>query len=208
MHLGGHFKMHIAQSWLSVQWSIPFLSILTGLKWLNTCLCFCCWRKQARSSGSSPFLFIMLSICNGMSSIAGFDFHSDLPWGQLQRCSGASPFPSPRRQCADLPPPPVTRIVVKWTRSSKRRVLLPNQMNFWKRGGGSSPIQKFMVQKQGFFEHNIVQNSNFRVQGMFFQQLKNQNKTHFGSLILKEHRPSYYERKGTKKMNILRSCWP
>ena len=55
------------------------LSILTGLKWLNTCLCFCCWRKQARSSGSSPFLFIMLSICNGMSSIVGFDFHSDLP---------------------------------------------------------------------------------------------------------------------------------
>ena len=30
----------------------------------NTCLCFCCWRKQARSSGSSPFRVIMLSIWN------------------------------------------------------------------------------------------------------------------------------------------------
>ena len=55
---------------------------------------------------------------------------------------------------------------------------LPNRMNFRKsaKGGGSFSIQKFMLQILGTlnraFEYEIdIKKSNFRVQGMFFQQL-------------------------------------
>ena len=62
---------------------------------------------------------------------------------------------------------------------SKGRIPLPNRMNFWKNakgGEGSFSIQKFMLQilgtLKGLFEHEIdKKKSNFRVQGVFFQQL-------------------------------------
>ena len=69
---------------------------------------------------------------------------------------------------------------------SKGRVPLPNRMNFWKSakgggGGGAFSIQKFILQILGtlvyftftlVFEHEIdKKKNNFRVQGMFFQQL-------------------------------------
>ena len=64
-------------------------------------------------------------------------------------------------------------------------ILLPNRMNFWKSakggGGGAFSIQKFILQILGtlvyftftlVFEHEIdKKKNNFRVQGMFFQQL-------------------------------------
>ena len=64
------------------------------------------------------------------------------------------------------------------------RVQLPNRINFWERakgGGGAFSIQKFILQILGtlvyftftlVFEHEIdKKKNNFRVQGMFFQQL-------------------------------------
>ena len=44
---------------------------------INTCLCFCCWRKQARSSGSSPFRVIMLSIWKISNKMSNNLFHPD-----------------------------------------------------------------------------------------------------------------------------------
>ena len=58
-------------------------------------------------------------------------------------------------------------------------------MIFWQtsKGGGAFSIQKFMGNfKQGFLIMKLIQNCNFRVQGMFFSTTllrKNQNKTHF-----------------------------
>ena len=63
-------------------------------------------------------------------------------------------------------------------------ILLPNRMNFWKsaKGGtGAFSVQKFIMKILGtlvyftftlVFEHEIdKKKNNFRVQGMFFQQL-------------------------------------
>ena len=60
----------------------------------------------------------------------------------------------------------------------KGRVAAPNRMNFRKsaKGGGAIFNPKVYVTdfgnfKQGFLIMKLIQNSNFRVQGMFFQQL-------------------------------------
>ena len=58
----------------------------------------------------------------------------------------------------------------------KGRVRLPNQMNFVPRGWGVIFNPKIHVTdfgnfKQGFLTVKLIQNSNFRVQGIFFQQL-------------------------------------
>ena len=62
-------------------------------------------------------------------------------------------------------------------------ILLPNRMNFWKsaKGGGHFQSKNFILQILGtlvyftftlVFEHEIdKKKNNFRVQGMFFQQL-------------------------------------
>ena len=69
---------------------------------------------------------------------------------------------------------------------SKGRTGRPKRMNFRKSskgGGGSFPIQKFILQildlQTGLFEHEIDTKGSF--QGMFFNNCieKNQNKTHF-----------------------------
>ena len=62
--------------------------------------------------------------------------------------------------------------------ASKGRVPLPNRMNFEKSAKGGAVIfnpkiyvADFGNSKQGFLSMNLIQNRNFRVQGMFVQQL-------------------------------------
>ena len=61
----------------------------------------------------------------------------------------------------------------------KGRVALPNRINFWKSAKGGVGIifnQKIHIAdfgnfKRGFLIMKLIKFSNFRVQGMFFQQL-------------------------------------
>ena len=70
------------------------------------------------------------------------------------------------------------------------RIPLPIRMNFWKSAKGGEGgvtfnpkiyIADFGNFKEGFLIMKLIQNSNFWVQGMFFNNCieKNQNKTHF-----------------------------
>ena len=68
------------------------------------------------------------------------------------------------------------------------RMAVPNRMHLWKSSKGEGVIfnpkiyiSDFGNFKQGFLIMKLIQNSNFRAQGVFFNNCieKNQNKTHF-----------------------------
>ena len=66
-----------------------------------------------------------------------------------------------------------------YPRDSKGRMVLPNWMNFRKRGEGGGGfifnpkiyVADFGNFKHGFLSMKLIQMSNIRAQGMFFQQL-------------------------------------
>ena len=76
------------------------------------------------------------------------------------------------------PSPVIVSLLSSW--ATKGTVELPNQMTFQKSSNPKIYIADFGNFKQAFLSMRLIQKSNFRVQGMFFNNRidKNQNQTH------------------------------